>query len=275
MTLQYILRHRNHAIGNFTASLEFANGLLASQFSPVAARMGEIATDLGLLGRTPPGQMIRFGPAELQEEPPAMPTGYQRFAPDGSPEAILICDSDSINLSLFKYERWEVHAPQIVDTFSSLADAYLPAAGSVKGIKLQYLNEFAAASEAVQSSSELFKKGSKWIAPFALETDEFWHCHIGRFIPIDDHQRNLVNVNCDILQIQASSTEPGRRHVKVLVLAACYYNLNREGLELSNGDLKSKLAADLKAAHALERETLAEVISDDYLEIMGAMKHDY
>lgn len=272
MTLQYDLRHERHAIGEFSASMQFKTGLLEDQFAPVQAKLKTLAEKFDLPAPAPLN-MFRFGtPPGVPL--PAGPVSYQRFAKDGSVEAAVLCDDNTVTFTLKNYTRWNDIASTVRDIFVELAEVYLPTAVAISLVRLQYLNEFRAKDDGPTSASELFKPKSKWIAPFAEASDEFWHCHIGSFIPDNADMRHLINVNCNVLSAAFPPDNLERTYAKVLVLVGCYYDVGKP-LNDTGDKLSEKLETDLRLAHALERRTLAEVVSDPYLEIMGALNDDF
>lgn len=273
MSLNYELRHERHAIGEFTAALQFQKSLTEQQFGPVRDALKGIADSYDLPALAPLN-VFRVGMPPVGGELPAAPISYQRFAKDGTVVAALICDDNTIAFTLREYTRWEDIEARIRDLFAEICDLYLPLAGSIRLLKLQYLNEFRAKKEAGSPPSEILKLNSKWIAPFVKENDEFWHCHIGAFIPGTQDVRHLVNVNCDFLKARFPAMQGQRNYLKALILAGCYYDIGEPFIDTGSG-LRARLEEGLRAAHALERKTLAEVISDPYLELMGALNDDY
>lgn len=273
MSLEFELRHAKHAIGEFTASMQFQTSLNEAQFAPVSAAL-RLAAEKFDLPALAPLKVFRLGAPPPGIEAPAGPISYQRFAKDGSVSAALLCDDDTITFTLREYTRWHEIADTLRDIFAELASVYLPQAAAIKVVKLQYLNEFRAKSPGTAPSSELFRGDSRWIAPFAKSIEDFWHCHVGAFVPAREDMRHLVNVNCDVMTAKFPPDNADRRYVKVLVLAGCNYDIGSP-LALTGAQLAKTLEEDLRAAHALERATLAEVISDPYLEVMGALNHDY
>jgi hypothetical protein len=143
-------------------------------------------------------------------------------------------------------------------------------------LRIQYTNEFRAKSPETKSARELFRPGTGWLAPDVLTRDELWHCHVGEFRTVSPSLRYLINVDSDVTAAQFVGDELASLSVKVMLLCGCFYDVpGGERRDLTSLDLREMLADDLNAAHKLERDTLKEVLSDEYLSLMGADKDDY
>ncbi len=106
-----------------------------------------------------------------------------------------------------------------------------------------------------------------------MSASSFWHSHTGVFVPGENGVRHLINVDADAVEAQFEGGTTAQ-YVKVAVLTSCHYD-QVGGLTLTGEDLKARIQGDLDIAHNLERKTLAEVISDKYLEVMGALNNDH
>jgi len=269
MPLNYDLRREAHAIGEFSASLNFSNQVNVNTFANVVPLLKNAADSLNLPAPMNM-QVLNFGIGNFPVQLPTAGSGFQRFASNGEIACSLWCDQTSITLTVREYDRWHNILPSIVKTFSSIAPAYIAEVPAIRSFSLQYLNEFRARDASIRSAAEIFRPQSKWISPFAFESDEPWHCHIGQFIPTELGYRNLVNINCDVATAQFPPEQATRNYAKALILAACHYDLPDVGPLIAHLDtISDVIRVNFDAAHTLEKKLLGEIISDGYLAIMG------
>ena len=279
MTLNYDIRRETHAIGEFSATLKFAGPVGTQAFANVLVRLKEAADRLEL--PAPMNfQVLNFaiGDPNIPMPPPIAMNGggFQRFLPNGEIACSLRCDPDSIIFSLREYDRWHHVLPKIVETFAAIGEAYLSEIPAVRSFGVQYLNELRSKTAEHRDATELFKSESKWIASFASGSDEAWHCHVGQFLQTGENQRYLVNVNCDIAPNIGPGEQAAHNYVRVLILAVRNYDLPDFGpLMVDVENFASAIESNFNDAHSLEKCILGQVISDDYLAIMGEGASEY
>jgi uncharacterized protein (TIGR04255 family) len=274
--LSYELRRERHAIGEFLASVQLFQPIGAAAFADVVTQLREVAATLNLPAAMPVHVLQPPGLEGLTTYGPPTGVGFQRFSANGEVAASILCDGDEIIFRLREYSIWEEVKPIIVDAFGRLLEQYIKEVPAVKIFKLQYLNEFLAKSDNVRSTAELFKSDNEWIAPFGVKSEEPWHCHVGRFIPVNENLRYLVNIHCDVSTATqtalAEKIGQERNLAKVLVLAGCYYNVpGGKPLIVSKDKAREALEEHFEMAHSLEKNILRELISDSYLDAMGAL----
>ena len=269
MTLNYELRREAHAIGEFTATLSFQGAVSPATFANVVPLMREVAETMNLPAPMNV-QVFNLGPGMASPVAQANGVGFQRFANNGEIACSLYCDQNSIAFTLREYDRWHNVLPMIIDAFSKIIPAYINEIPAVRIVNVQYLNEFRAKDEEFLNTSEIFRAGNKWISPFSFDSDEPWHCHVGQFINATEDYRNLININCDVSPSLNPLENVARNYVKVLILASCNYDLPDRGpLIVTSENIVDILADNFNSAHKLEKELLREIISDDYLAVMG------
>jgi uncharacterized protein (TIGR04255 family) len=278
MSLNFELRRERHAIGEFLASIQLFQPVGPNTFAAVVVKLRELAEHLELPAemRFPQLQLSLANLAEgALQSIPSPAVGFQRYAKDGEITASLACDSDSMTFVLRDYPTWPEVRPLVVDTFADIMEIFQQEIPAIQSIKVQYQNEFRPVDPLVRDTSELFRADSKWLAPFAHQSVEPWHCHIGQYLPVDENQRRLVNVNCNVAPFTVPTHETAEHRVKVLIVAGCYYNVpGGKPLILSRERLRQGLIDNFDVAHKLEKQTLREVISDRYLDAMGALNAD-
>ena len=259
MALNFQLRRDAHAIGEFTAKLVFAQAISARAFSSAVERLREVAAKLDL-----PAEMnVQFVKIRIGNPPSPQPPdglGFQRFQKDGEVACSVYCDSDGITFTLRDYDRWQNVLPQVVESFSHIAPAYMAEVPAIKAFQVQYLNEFASINAPETPTREIFREGCRWVSPFSYDSLQPWHCHVGQFIPVNDNSRYLININCDVNTRPFPPTDGTRNFASVLILVSRQYDLPNSGPLVIEVE---KLRA------ALEKSLLGEIISDDYLDVMG------
>lgn len=273
MANAFEMRRPRHAIGEFTATLKFYQGVGADTFSRVKLAAEKQAERLKLPVPIKQ-QTVQFslGVAPQITQQAQEGIGYQSFARDGEIETAILCEPDSIVLTLHDYEKWQTVHPMIVETFSPIAEEYLSEVPAVRSISLQYLNEFRSREENEVSTGELFKSDTKWLASFGLMGKQPWHCHSGLFIPVTDRSRFLVHVNCDVATAQFAPHGTTHTLAKAFILVALNFDIPGEPpLTVAIDDARQAISEYMNQAHTLEKQLLAEVIADEYLEMMGAL----
>lgn len=271
MALNYDIRREKHAIGEFSAIINFAGGVSASTFSMVLAALKPVAKNLDLPAPINIQTVnIAFGgPAGAQSQP-VSGAGFQRFATTGEIACALVCDANSITFTLREYERWHDILPLLTEQIGSIAAAYASEVPAIRSFLLQYQNEFRANSPHVWNTDELFKQDSRWLAPIAKSSEQPWHCHVGTFSEANGSFRSLVNVNFDVSPHVFLAGEAPRNYVRVLVLASNQYDVPTVGaLVVSPDNIASEIERNFNLAHALEKKVLNEIMSDAYIAIMG------
>ena len=273
MPLRYELRRERHAIGEFTATLQFFQAISAPTFADVARKLTALAESLNLPAPVPIQVMAAVGQQSspgVTQTTTQMGMGFQRFAANGEVETSLICDGDEIAFTSRDYTTWEEMKPAVLRVFVDLSAPYVSEVPAIKSLRLQYTNEFLSIKPDVHRPTEIFKPKSQWIAPFAYSLDQAWHCHVGRYFPIDDNQRMLVNVNCNVAKVKRQETDDLHSYVSVVLLSGCFFNVaGGRPLIVTEEDTEHALDQLLEDAHVLEKKILAETISERYLAAMG------
>lgn len=271
MALNFEIRREKHAIGEFIARMQFAKDVGAPTFAKIVSVLKEVAADLDLPAPLNVQSFV-FAIGNPAGPPPSPMggSGFQRFSSNGEVACSLVCDPNSIAFTLREYDRWMATLPVIAETFSRIGREYLAEVPAIRLFSVQYINEFRAVSPETSNTAELFRAQSKWIAPFSYESGEPWHCHVGQFIPSDGDHRYLVNVNCDISPNTLPGEDQARYYARVLILAARHYDIPGNGpLIVDVESLRSVIEENFNDTHSLEKRMLGEIISDEYLAIMG------
>ncbi|WP_324806608.1 hypothetical protein SH584_09485 [Sphingomonas sp. LY29] len=277
MSLNFELRREHHAIGEFTASLNFFQPISAPTFAVVTSALKEVAQGLNLPASVPVPS-FQFT-VEMQGSPGVVPpqiqsngVGFQRFSPEGEIAEFLSCSPSAITYVLRDYTVWEEVGAKVVEIFSRLAASYVKEVPAIESVRVQYQNEFRSLIGSPLSAAELFRADNGWVAPIACQSMEAWHSHVGVYIPHSEIERRLVNVNCDISPLQFPGEGVPRTLAKVLVFCGCFFNVpGKQPLILSGEELVSTLRTKFDEAHDLEKLVLGEVISDPYLRAIGAL----
>ena len=273
MNAAFDMRRTRHAIGEFSATLKFFQAVSSNTFAKVKQTAQREATRLEL--PVPIRQQtfqFAIGP-NVQLPPAQMPEGFgfHSFARTGEIETAILCEPDGVVLTLHDYDSWQIVHPMIVETLGNLAEEYLTEVPAVRSFAVQYLNEFKSHEPGNVSTAEVFKP-NRWLPKFGVEGDQPWHCHSGVFIPRDARSRFLVNVNFDI----GTSLEPtGAPHtlLKLLILVSLNFDVQGQPpLTVAVGDAREVLKEISDTVHGVEKDVLGEVLSEDYLKMVGAIK---
>ena len=276
MPLNFVTRREKHAIAEFTAVIRFAYPINLTTFTGVSQALKDVSAESVLnLPATMNVQIVQFGFGGAPP-PPTAGSGRQRFAPNGEIARSVWCDLDAITITVRDYTRWHDARQLLAEGLRPIIGAYLKEVPAVRNISVQYLNEFQSHEPGYVQTGELFRPDSKWVAPFAHEVDQYWHCHVGKFLPGDANFRHLVNVNCDIAPLGGPPEQANKTMAKVLIMSACHYDMPKKGpLILSSQTLKEAILTQFDIAHSMEKKILGEVISDAYLKTMGDGANEY
>lgn len=270
MPLNFDIRRDEHAISEFTATIRFPQAINLTTFEAVTEALKSVSGNDALNLPAPMNmQVFRFAFGNAPP-PPAAGTGRQRFSENGEVACSIWCELEAVTFTLREYTGWNEVLPTLVTGLSPLLRAYAKQLPVVQSISVQYLNEFFAKADGTTSTAEIFRPDSRWLSPFAYESEEPWHCHVGQFISSEEDFRNLININFDISPNNQNENETGGIIAKVLLMASCNYDLPSKGpLLIKSEDLENQLKEALDSAHSLEKKLLREVISDNYLKIIG------
>lgn len=272
MALNYELRREpHHAIGEFSAIIRFANGISASTFAKVVGELNQVAKELDLPAPVNLHSVtIAIGNSNGPKPEPINSTGFQRFASNGEVACALVCDAETITFTLRDYERWDKVLPVLTNQIARLAAIYATQVPAVRSFLVQYLNEFRAKGPHIMLTDELFKGESRWLAPIGRYNEHPWHCHVGEFQNADVNYRHLVNVNFDISPNTFTQGHPPLNYAKLLILAANQYDLPNAGpLIVDVDNIAGEIERNFNTAHSLEKRLLNEIISDEYIALMG------
>lgn len=274
MALNFELRRSpKHAIAEFTASIHLFQPINPDTFSRVIPRVQAAAQRLNLPAPMPVQMFnLTVGPTPPQAIP-VTAVGFQRFASNGEIECSLRATESEVVFALRDYERWATHLPILIETFSEVITPYLNEAPAIKGLGVGYTNEFRSKKPGLISSAEIFRAESKWLAPFRLDGDQAWHCHVGQFMPAAADCRFLVNINCDVRPVRFPQAPAVQTYVKVFLSVFRQYDVSGP-LLLRADQLKEALGPLLESTHSLEKKLLGEVVSDLYLDVLGEGARD-
>lgn len=276
MPLNFDIRRDNHAISEFSATIKFSQQIDMTTFSAVTDALKVISQKDCLDLPAPMNvQIFQVGIGPTPPSPMAG-TGKQRFSSNGEIACSVWCDLDSITLTLREYDRWAGVKSTIEQGLCPLVAAYIKQVPAVRSVSVQYLNEFIAKDPSKKSAAEIFRPESQWISPFSYQSDEPWHCHVGQFIPKNDRFRHLININFDVAPAHNPEEKSIKTVAKLLIMSACNHDIADKGpLILRSENYKESIMNQFDVAHGLEKKLLVEVVSDDYLAIMGDGADEY
>lgn len=265
---------RQNAVVRFEASLQFGHPIPPYVTAEVLVAMQQLRAELDL-----PAPMT-FQLVELQGAPIFPPQfapslmGFQRFAPDGEVDASLVCDGQTIAFASGSYPGWGAAKVALTQALGGLAKIIVRHVPVIQSLRLQYLNQFTSAT-VVPNISELFKPNNRWIPGFSEATSQPWHSHVGVFANQENNTRDLLNVNVDSAVLNQPMSQALFSRVSLLLLGGVFHNVpNEKPYIVTEEDIGNVLDQHLERAHILAKQTLREVIADQYLAAMGDIDRD-
>lgn len=273
MSLSFEMRREHHAISEFSATLNFFQPVGPATFLAVKEEAKRQAETLDLPAPIR-RQSLQFTIGNGSAVPAPIPLegfGYQSFANTGEIDTALLCEPASVAYTTHRYSCWAEILPRLVATFGAVGVQYLKEVPSIRSFTVQYINEFRSRSPGLVGTKELFRPDNQWLAPAGVETEDLWHCHVGRYVPIASSSRFLVNVNFDVNLVQMPDLPVPVTVVRVLILVSLNYDIPGQSvLTIPASRLDAELRDHFERAHVLEKQILAEIFADDYLEAIGA-----
>jgi hypothetical protein len=275
MPLSYKVRHRDrHAIAEFKATLTFAKQVGPKAFADATLAATALAKELRLLAPLNV-QVISVGGGP-QAISAVGGVGFQRIGEDGQPLLSLMVDNDSITFATRMYDRWSSVREQVRDVMSWLIPSFAPESPSIKSFSVQYINEFMAPIAVSVDPSEVLRRDCRWMPAFMYDEPMSRHCHVGMFIPDSEIRRFLFNSNVDVQEVTAQIDAEQFTLLRALILVAAHFDLpGTSGFFVDLDTVSNDIMVQFDDAHALEKRMLVELISDDYLAIMGDGASDY
>lgn len=273
MTNKFEVRRPKHAISEFSATLRFFAAVGPTAFSAVRTAAEEEAKDLGLPAQIH-RQVLQFQVGQVPTSPPPAPLagfGFQSFSKSGEVDTVLLCEPDNISLSLHDYSSWEDVCSQVVRTFGKVGRPYLDEVPALGSFTVYYQNEFRSIEPGVHQASEILREGTSWIAPFAHECEDAWHCNVGRFVGRSPISRYLINVNAAVEITPLPDKSDLFTVFRLGILISANYDIpGLPPLPVTTEGFERTLLEHFDDIHGLEKRVLAEVLSDPYLERIGA-----
>lgn len=270
--MNFEMRRENHAIGEFSATIELFSEISDEAFLETKKIASQIAKQLGLpVPVKQQGFQFSVGP-EMSAKPVSIEAiGYQKFAPDGEVDTLFLCEQNKLTVTLHSYVCWIDTKQLLQSIFEPLLNSYLDDVPAVKHISLQYVNEFRSLNPYPTKTDEMFRPESKWIPDFCRNSEQNWHTHGGIFKPNGD-SRFLINVNLDLKTAEAEGLDFPVSVLNNLILIRLGYDIpGKPPLVVDVENRWEVLENCFDQVHTLEKETLFEIYSDEYLQSMGTL----
>lgn len=270
--MNFEMRRENHAIGEFSATIELFSEISNEAFLNTKKIASNIAKELGLpVPVKQQGFQFSVGP-EMSAKPVSVEAiGYQKFAPDGEVDTLFLCEQNKLTVTLHSYVSWIETKKLLKSIFEPLLDSYLDDVPAIKNVSLQYVNEFRSLSPHPTKADEMFRPESKWIPEFCRNSEQNWHTHGGIFKPNGD-SRFLINVNLDMRTIESPELDFPVSALNNLILIRLGYDVpGKPPLVLEVENRWEVLENNLDQVHTLEKDTLFEIYSDEYLQSIGTL----
>ncbi|MEG3085751.1 hypothetical protein [Sphingomonas sp. PB4P5] len=267
----------HHAIDRCSVVIGFAQPVDPETFSLIVSQAGKIAAANELpgsaLGGAAQGVFTSLGQAIPQMIPQAV---FQRFAPDGNVDAQLVLTDRSITYTLREYNGWPALLKYLGRTVLEILPSYLGIIPAISNVTLQYEDRFVAVGDMRPSAGEVFVPNSKWLSAHDRTTEQEWHSHFGIFLPVNDHHRQLVNVNAGVADAPAGEGAASTRHVTLMLMVAQQFDIpGQPPLVVDPADAAAAVRELLDGAHCRHKQLLKEVLAKDYLTVIGIVEeHD-
>jgi uncharacterized protein (TIGR04255 family) len=275
MSLEFGICREEHAIAEFQAVVRFTEPLDPANFVDVTNAALLLSQELKLPARVaPPTFAVDFsqvgGPKFTPPSLNPLAIGYQRFAANGDVEERISADSSSVSYVTQNYLGWQKTRELLLKIFSQLATPYVKQSLLIGTIQVQYGNDFSSHADGFVPVQALFRKDTLWVPPIFSKSNDLWHSHVGMFLP-EDHLKNLVNVNVDVVYSTTADRPEQFTSVKLLIIAARQFNtVGARPLAVTTSEMPKALLAHFDAAHDVEKSVLFETLSDEYLEAVNA-----
>lgn len=273
MTLKFDKIGESHAIVEFTAVVKFGADVQPVLFGELAGQVNTLAESINLPAKLAlPTFAISIGNGVSESPVSGMTTqiGYQRFSAKGEAEERLIASPNTITYSTRDYKGWAETLPILLNISSALAPFYLKSSPTIGRVQLQYQNEFTSLDSDFVQASDIFSKDTRWVSSNRTSATDLWHSHVGEFIP-DGSCRQLVNVDVDCFLAREPSRSDEFTAVRANILAARTYDVDRsKPLIVDHTMLVEVLTQELDKTHTLEKKVLSDILSEDYLKLVGA-----
>lgn len=254
--------HAAHAIEQVAFVVQFDRPFNDSVFSDIKEISKQFETKL-------PGKM------EIQSmsfalgsqpviQPQQAPTGLilRRMAPDGSVEAELRIERNSLTFLTTLYSRWDAIWSQASGYFNILLPLYLAQNGvRLLAVSQNYVDKFSWAGVLADCAPHyLLRQESKYVSKHIFDTKEFWHSHTGCFIRMSNFVKRLLNVNVDFLD--EPYREGSRRVISITTVLTDQFNQAGHDEYLANQqDTIAMINTRMQDMHLYGKEILRDLIT--------------
>lgn len=271
MTLAFKQRRDHHAIGDFRAEIGFFRSVGASTFAKVVLEMEAYARENKLPASLNQQVIaIELSPSQSVQSQPH--SGWQRFSSDGQVEIAIVCHDSGLQYIKRDYSSWPQVRAELAIFFERMCTIYMAEVPAVISFSLSYLNQFRTQNSLYNSGQELIREGTGWVVPNIARFEDAWHSHTGCFELLADNERRLINVNVDCTQQSLPNKDTLETYISVLIAIAQRYDiLGKSPLVIPPNLIKEQILGNFDKAHEKEKQVLAEIFSDPYLQMMGAV----
>lgn len=250
--------HSAHAIEQVAFTIQLAQPIEDAQLD---------AADLALQGipSLPKRQqfrtvMVALSPISTPPVDGAVGYLFQRFRADGSVEAEVRMDRNSVTFRTAFYTRWAQVWAEARSYLLKTFPMYLQST-RLAAIGLTYVDKFiwvGAPQEA--RAAALLRLDCPYVPAHIFRAEDFWHSHTGAFIKADAHTKRLMNVNVDCLD-QPQGTGATARTVSITTVINDMFN--QSGYD-PLGEVPDPIAFvedHLEALHAFDKSIIAAMLT--------------
>jgi uncharacterized protein (TIGR04255 family) len=265
--------HDNHAIDVMAVAVVFAELIPTILFKRIIRLGEEVAVSAGLKGRQNVTS-LQFTLGGASTMAPTLGQVFSSFVEvdEGPVVPNQFAEQLSVEQSQFvyrtsRYISWEWQSERIRVLVLPLLAAAI-ASVPLASIKMEYLDRFRFDAEDVFTAKyfAVLREGSPWIAPQVFSRNDLWHSNTGAFVPTDDGQKVLEQVQITVLD-DAPPVGSDKSHTRWLNITTTRDYRFAQGVDVepSNPDVM----VVLNQMHTELKHTLASLITDAMTKRIG------
>lgn len=185
---------------------------------------------------------------------------FKRIAPDGTEEAELQLQRNSIAFRTTRYTRWDDVWNQAKVYFNAMLPIYCDKV-RIFQLSLNYVDKFVCEADLNDVRvADILQGNSPYLAPRVLLINDLWHSHSGTFSKVNASTKRLINVNVDF--ITEAMGEKSRATLGITSILTNMFNQpGYEAFEVSAQDAGGIVERQFHELHDLDKEVLSSIIS--------------
>lgn len=273
--------HDAHAIEAVIVNIPFAGPVHDAAFSEALSALGVVASAGGFPGRNEfRGASMPFGGGQIifgsQPSNSSLPDGVSYFRTDTRGVQIeeLRLDRHSLLYATQDYLGWakfiESAVKYIYPVLRPLHDQCSPLI--FQGSSLTYIDKFYFHGEIRDfNSSLLLRPNSKYLAKFIEDSNDLWHCHVGKFVREELGVKRLKSVRLDCLDENVQTPNSSSPAVSRVVRLESTISDIFDVVESSGPQVGfvNAIYDRYQNLHLQQKEVLTDILGDAILKKIG------